>query len=380
MHGDNAAMMPTSSPAQPRKIIHCDCDCFYAAVETRDDPRLAGRPLAVGGRPEGRGVVATCNYEARAFGIRSAMAMAQALRRCPELVVLPPDFPRYRRVAAQIRAIFLEYTPRVEPLSLDEAYLDVTAREHQGGSATRVASEIRARVRAEVGITVSAGVAPNKFLAKIASEWRKPDGLFVIAPGQVDDFVRALDVRRLPGVGGATAARLGKLGVTQCAQLREVPLAQLTEHFGVFGRRLYELCRGLDARPVEPDRRRKSLSVETTFARDLPNLEACLAALDALHAEFVGRLQRVDASYRVEAGFVKLRFDDFTATTLERRTFVDAGLAGYRELCAAAWRRRARPVRLLGLGVRLADAVTAPQGDLFAAPVATPGAITASGD
>ncbi len=356
------------TPAPPRKIIHCDCDCFYAAVETRDDPRLAGRPLAVGGRPERRGVVATCNYEARAFGIHSAMAMAQALRRCPELVVLPPDFPRYRSVAERIRTIFLDYTPRVEPLSLDEAYLDVTASAHQGGSATRIATEIRARVRAEVGITVSAGVAPNKFLAKIASEWRKPDGLFVIAPGQVDDFVRDLEVRRLPGVGAATAARLDELGVTRCAQLRALSPARLAEHFGVFGRRLYELCRGLDERPVEPHRRRKSLSVETTFARDLPGLDACLRELDTLHAEFIDRLRRLDASYTVQAGFVKLRFDDFTATTLERRGFVDAWLDGYRELCAAAWRRRARPVRLLGLGVRLADAVAEPQGDLFGGP------------
>lgn len=164
------------TPAPPRKIIHCDCDCFYAAVETRDDPRLAGRPLAVGGRPEQRGVVATCNYEARAFGIRSAMAMAQALRRCPELVVLSPDFPRYRRVAEQIRAIFLDYTPRVEPLSLDEAYLDVTASEHQGGSATRIASEIRARVRAEVGITVSAGWRPTSSWPRSPANGASPMG------------------------------------------------------------------------------------------------------------------------------------------------------------------------------------------------------------
>lgn len=361
------------TPARPRKIIHCDCDCFYAAVETRDDPRLAGRPLAVGGRPEQRGVVATCNYEARAFGIRSAMAMAQALRHCPDLVVLPPDFPRYRQVAEQIRTIFLDYTPRVEPLSLDEAYLDVSASERFSGSGTRIASEIRARVRAEAGITVSAGVAPNKFLAKIASEWRKPDGLFVITPGEVDDFVRELEVRRLPGVGAATAARLARLGVVHCAQLRELSLAQLVEHFGLFGRRLYELCRGIDERAVEAERRRKSLSVETTFARDLPTVADCVAALDALHAEFVGRLRRVDASYRVEAGFVKLRFDDFTATTLERRGFVDGSLAGYRELCATAWRRRARPVRLLGLGVRLADAVAEFQGDLFDDPPADAG-------
>lgn len=356
----------------PRKIIHCDCDCFYAAVETRDDPGLAGRPLAVGGRPERRGVVATCNYEARAFGIHSAMAMAQALRRCPDLVVLPPDFSRYRRVAEQIRVIFRDFTPLVEPLSLDEAFLDVSASAHQGGSATLIAEEIRARVCAEVGITVSAGVAPNKFLAKIASDWRKPDGLFVIPPAAVDDFVRALPVRRLFGVGAATAERLQRLGVTTCAQLRELPLPLLSERFGAFGRQLYELCRGVDERPVEPHRRRKSLSVETTFARDLPSLESCLAALGELHAELAGRLRRLDPSYAVQGRFVKLRFDDFAATTLERRLSGEADLGGYRELCAAAWHRRARPVRLLGLGVRLADRSAALQEDLFAEPVTGP--------
>lgn len=359
------------SPA-PRKIIHCDCDCFFAAVETRDRPDLAGRPLAVGGRPERRGVVATCNYEARAFGIRSAMAMAQALRRCPELLILPPDFPRYRRAAEQVRAIFRQYTPLVEPLSLDEAYLDVSGSTRHGGSATRIAAEIRARVHREVGITVSAGVAPNKFLAKIASDWHKPDGLFVIPPDAVDGFVRALPVRRLFGVGAATAARLRRLGATTCEELRALPLALLGEHFGTFGHRLHELCRGIDERPVEPNRRRRSLSVETTFPSDLPGLADCLAALERLHAEFARRLQRLEPDYAVQARFVKLRFDDFTATTLERRQPGDGGLAGYRELCAAAWRRRARPVRLLGLGVRLADRL-ASQEDLFEGPTAPAG-------
>ncbi len=349
----------------PRKIIHCDCDCFYAAVEIRDNPRLAGRPLAVGGSPQRRGVVATCNYEARALGIRSAMAMAQALRRCPDLVVLPPDFPRYRQAAEQIRGIFREFTDLVEPLSLDEAFLDVSDSRWYGGSATRIAAAIRAQVRAKVGLTVSAGVAPNKFLAKIASDWRKPDGLFVIPPAAVDDFVRALPVRRLFGVGAATADRLDGLGVSACGELREVPLSVLLEHFGAFGRKLYERCRGIDERPVEPDRRRQSLSVERTFACDLVSLESCLSALDDLYAELAARLRRLDPSYVVRGSLVKLRFDDFATTTLERRQPGGTDLAGYRRLCAAAWRRRRRPVRLLGLGVRLADRVAAHQEDLF---------------
>lgn len=363
--GDNGAM----TPSPPRKIIHCDCDCFYAAVETRDDPRLAGRPLAVGGSPERRGVVATCNYEARAFGIRSAMPMAQALRRCPGLVVLPPDFSRYRQAAEQIRAIFLDYTPHVEPLSLDEAYLDVTDAPAGGGSAIRIAREIRARVRSDVRITVSAGVAPNKCLAKIASEWRKPDGLFVITPERVDAFVRVLPVGRLFGVGAATAKKLAALGIDTCGDLRALSQPQLAEHFGALGERLYELCRGIDRRPVQADRRAKSLSVETTYARDLPGLAACLDALAELHRELVRRLARLDTSYRIERHFLKLRFDDFTATTIERALPEGTALPGYRHLCEEAWARRARPVRLLGLGVRLCDSAGAEpqQDDLFAA-------------
>ena len=195
-----------------RKIIHCDCDCFYAAIEMRDDPALVGRPLAVGGKPDSRGVVATCNYEARAFGVRSAMPTSRALRLCPELILVPPDFERYRAASRQILAIYRDYTALVEPLSLDEAYLDVSGVDRCRGSATLMAEEIRARIRAEVGITASAGIAPNKFLAKIASDWNKPDGQFVIRPDDVDAFVLELPVSKLFGVGKVTAAKLEQLG------------------------------------------------------------------------------------------------------------------------------------------------------------------------
>ncbi|MDR2032082.1 MAG: DNA polymerase IV, partial [Azoarcus sp.] len=210
-----------------RKIIHCDCDCFYAAVEMRDDPSLRGKPLAVGGRPEARGVIATCNYEARAFGVHSAMSTAHALRLCPRIILLPPDFRRYRAASRQILAIYRDYTPRVEPLSLDEAYLEVSGLERCQGSATRMAEEIRARIRAEVRITASAGIAPNKFLAKVASDWNKPDGQFVVRPQEVDAFVAALPVEKIFGVGKVTAARLQKCGVRTCGDLRAWDLARL---------------------------------------------------------------------------------------------------------------------------------------------------------
>ncbi|MGB9110880.1 MAG: DNA polymerase IV, partial [Telluria sp.] len=200
-----------------RKIIHCDCDCFYASVEMRDDPSLRGRPLAVGGRPDQRGVVATCNYEARRFGIHSAMATAQAMKLCPELLLIPPNMEKYRIASTQIMEIYRDYTELVEPLSLDEAYLDVTASPHCKGSATLIAQEIRRRIFETVGITASAGVAPSKFVAKIASDWNKPDGLFLVRPEEVDDFVAALPVKKLHGVGKVTAAKMNGLGVQTCA-------------------------------------------------------------------------------------------------------------------------------------------------------------------
>ena len=202
--------------AVSRKIIHVDCDCFYAAVEVRDDPRLRGRPVAVGGDPQRRGVIATCNYPAREFGVRSAMASSQALRLCPELVILPPDFDKYRRVSGQIQDIFRTFTNIIEPLSLDEAFLDVTESPLHANSATRIAEAIRRKVRETVNITVSAGVAPNKFLAKVASDWRKPDGLFVITPEQVAGFVAALPVKRISGVGRVTEDKLTALGIKTC--------------------------------------------------------------------------------------------------------------------------------------------------------------------
>ena len=337
------------TPVQ-RKIIHCDCDCFYASVEMRDDPRLRELPLAIGGKADQRGVVATCNYVARRFGIRSAMPTSQALQRCPDLIVLAPTMEKYRIASRQILAIYRDYTALVEPLSLDEAFLDVShARQHQG-SATRIAQEIRARIAKDVGITASAGVAPNKFLAKIASDWNKPDGMYVILPEQVDRFVTSLPVARLFGVGKVTAAKLQQLGIMTCHDLRSWTLPDLLQQFGKLGSRLYSLCRGIDDREVEPSSVRKSVSVEETYSQDLPNLDACLNELPLLYEALVKQVARTNTQHQINKLNIKIRFKDFKQTTVECRA--DAlDREKFAELLRNGFQRKQLPVRLLGLGI-----------------------------
>jgi DNA polymerase-4 len=251
-----------------RKIVHIDMDAFYASVEQRDDPRLRGKPVVVAWRGN-RSVVCAASYEARRYGVRSAMPAVRAERLCPEAIFLPPDFVRYRAVSRLVREIFSRHTDLVEPLSLDEAYLDVTVNKMGLSTATRVARELRAQIREELNLTASAGVAPNKFLAKIASDWRKPDGLFVIQPDDVDAFLQPLPVGRIPGVGKVTEARLLKMNVRTAGDLRGIHLATLDEMFGRYGRRLYELARGTDDSPVVPNRPTKSVSAEDTFQQDV---------------------------------------------------------------------------------------------------------------
>jgi DNA polymerase-4 len=347
-----------------RKIIHCDCDCFYAAVEMRDNPALCELPVAVGGRADQRGVVATCNYEARRYGIHSAMATAQALQRCPELVVLPPAMEKYRIASRQILAIYSDYTDLVEPLSLDEAYLDVSDSPHCKGSATLIAQEIRARIFATVGITASAGVAPNKFVAKIASDWNKPDGLFLVRPAEVDAFVAALPVKKLFGVGKVTAAKLNKLGVQTCADLRSWTWLELQHHFGSFGTRLHDLCRGVDNRVVSSSRERKSVSVEETYTPDVPDVAACLALLPELVDSLLGRIKRCGAERNVQKLFAKIRFADFHQTTVEC-VGTTPNMAQFEKLMETGYLRGNQPVRLLGVGVRLGEMENLEQLSLF---------------
>ncbi|GEN25862.1 DNA polymerase IV [Halomonas cupida] len=338
-------------PPSVRKILHADCDCFYAAVEMRDNPALRDIPLAVGGSAERRGVITTCNYPARKFGIHSAMPTAKALRLCPELTLVAPDFDKYRAVSARIQAIFHELTPLVEPLSLDEAYLDVTDVEQFQGSATWMAQWLKEECLKRTGITLSVGVAPARFLAKIASDWEKPDGLTVIRPDQVDDFVRRLPVNKLHGVGPATSSRLDAMNIKTCEDLRALPIDRLLDDFGKFGRRLYEMSRGIDERPISVERQRKSISVETTFDRDLPDLASAREALTPLCEKLLERISR-NGDPPLAGLFVKVRFDDFTTTNLETRGLIPVQ-ESYQQLLEQAWARAHRPVRLLGVGVRL---------------------------
>ena len=252
-----------------RKILHIDMDAFYASVEQRDDPSLRGRPVVVAWRGA-RSVVCAASYEARVFGVRSAMPAARAERLCPDAVFVPPDFTRYKAVSRQVRAIFLRHTDLVEPLSLDEAYLDVTAPKIASPSATATAQAIRAQIREETALTASAGVAPNKFIAKIASDWNKPDGLFVVKPAQVQAFLTPLPVGKIPGVGKVMEKKLAQLGIATVGDVRSFHAEELQSRFGSFGARLHQRARGIDERPVEPDQPVQSISAEDTFERDLP--------------------------------------------------------------------------------------------------------------
>ena len=334
-----------------RKIIHCDADCFFAAIEMRDDPRLRQVPMAVGGSPDRRGVISTCNYLARRFGVRSAMASRTALQLCPDLVIVPHRMAAYREAADVMRNIFRAYTDQVEVVSIDEAYLDVSDNGHFKGSATRIAQAIRAQVAKELSITVSAGVARNKFLAKVASEWRKPDGLFVIEPSQEADFVENLPVSRIPGVGKVTAAKLERQNIGVCRDLSSLGLDALVKQFGVFGRRLHAFSRGVDDRPVRIERVRKSLSVEHTFASDLPDLKACQARLPDLFQTLCERFGKLDGQYNVGSLFIKIKFDNFLTTTHEASANT-LRLSRYQSLVDEGFHRARRPVRLLGLGIR----------------------------
>jgi DNA polymerase-4 len=298
-----------------RKIIHIDMDAFYASVEQRDNPELRGKPVAVGGA-QARGVVAAASYEARKFGVHSAMPSITARRKCPELIFVAPRFDAYKAISLQIRSIFAEYTPTIEPLSLDEAYLDVTENLKGIASATIIAEEIRARIRTELQLTASAGVSYNKFLAKLASDYRKPDGLFVITPDMGPEFVKTLPVRKFHGVGPATATKMQRLGIATGIDLKGQTLAFLQQHFGKAGSYFYRAARGVDERPVRADRARKSVGAENTFAADLVTYET---ARDELR-EIVEKVWRYceGSDVRGRTVTLKVKFANFHQITRSR--------------------------------------------------------------
>lgn len=318
---------PRGEDLPVRKIIHVDMDAFYASVEQRDNPELRGRPVAVGGSAA-RGVVAAASYEARAFGVRSALPSVTAKRRCPELIFVPPRFDVYRAVSAQIREIFAEHTDLIEPLSLDEAYLDVTENKHDIPIATDIATMIRARIKAVTGLNASAGISYCKFLAKMASDLNKPNGQAVITPKAGPDFVAGLAVKKFHGVGPATASKMERLGILTGADLRSRSLADLQQHFGKSGRWYYNIVRGFDDRPVQPDRPRRSVGAEDTFSADIDDLSAGKVELKLL-AEKVWRHCEAKG-LRGKTVTLKVKFADFHQITRSRTTA--AALSGPDEL------------------------------------------------
>jgi len=307
----------TDTLRQLRKIIHVDMDAFYASVEQRDNPELRGLPIAVG-FGEARGVVAAASYEARKYGVHSAMPSVTAKRKCPELIFVRPRFDAYRAVSGEIHAIFAEYTPLIEPLSLDEAYLDVTENLKGMEVATEIAEEIRAKIRARTGLTASAGVSYNKFLAKMASDQRKPDGLFVITPKNGPAFVEALPVKKFHGVGPATAERMHKLGIETGADLKAHDIAFLQQHFGKSGPYFYWIARGVDERQVKADRVRKSIGAEDTFLVDVHDFETARAGLEPL-IEKVWRYCEA-SGIRAKTATLKVKWADFTQITRSKTT------------------------------------------------------------
>jgi DNA polymerase-4 len=352
MRTEERAGASSAEAGGSRKIIHIDMDAFYASVEQRDNPELRGKPVAVGGSRE-RGVVAAASYEARKFGVHSAMPSITAKRKCPDLVFVKPRFDAYKAISLQIRDIFAEYTPIIEPLSLDEAYLDVTENLKVIISATQIAEDIRARIRAETELTASAGVSYNKFLAKLASDHRKPDGLFVITPKMGPVFVQTLPVRKFHGVGPATAKKMARLGIETGLDLRAQTQAFLQQHFGKAGSYYYWAARGIDERPVRADRIRKSVGAENTFAADLFTYEA---ARDALQ-EIVDKVWRYceGSGIRARTVTLKVKFANFQQITRSRTGQMQIGTRSELEQLSNALLEPlfpvARGVRLLGVSL-----------------------------
>ncbi|EAR56583.1 DNA polymerase IV [Photobacterium sp. SKA34] len=343
-----------------KKIIHIDLDSYYASVEARDNPSLRGIPLAVGGK-NGRGVLSTCSYEARSFGVRSAMPTAKALQLCPNLTVVSGNMEKYRSVSKQIHEIFRRYTDIIEPLSLDEAYLDVTDSTLFQGSATLIAQDIRRSIAAELQLTASAGVSPLKFVSKVASDMNKPNGICVVTPDEVQSFIDDLDLGKINGVGKVTLEKLNTLGFYKGRDIKTSNRNALISHFGKFGNTLWDRCHGIDDRPVIVERVRKSVGVERTYLNDIHSLEQCILSIEPLFVELEKRLEKALADKLINKLGVKLKFNDFQQTTVEHK-FDKMDMQFFKLLCEEAYTRsRGRSIRLIGLNVGIEPKKTTDQ-------------------
>lgn len=331
-------------------------DCFYAAVEVKYRPELKGKALGIGGPAYSRSVLCTASYEARKYGVRSAMPSSQAVRLCPHLILLPPRFELYKKESAKVREIFLRFTDKIEPLSLDEAYLDVTDCRMFGGSATLIAQEIRKLIWNELQLTASAGIAPNKFLAKIASDWNKPNGQFVIKPQDIEAFMLELPVKKIYGVGKVTAEKLHQKGIYTCADLQALSLADLKKAFGSRAQEYFDLSRGLDDREVKTHRPRKSLSVEETFSQDMSEWHDIVQFLPSLYEDFIRRLNsKSEYQEKIRGWVVKIKYHDFKQSTHEEVQHSVPQMQDFIKLLEFLRDKNSSPIRLLGIGVRMAS-------------------------
>ena len=341
----------SSSHAFNRSIIHCDMDAFYASVEQLKNPQLKGKPVIVGGNPQSRGVVSACSYEARKFGVHSAMPLAEALRRCPQAVFLPVDFASYRRFSRQMHDIFYDYTPLIEPIALDEAFLDVTGSMSLKGPAPVIGRQIKDRIKNELGLVASIGIAHNKFLAKLASDLSKPDGFLIVPSDRVQEFLDPLDISRIWGVGEKTAHKLYSLNIKQVRDLRYLTEANLVRIFGSFGRQLYKLARGIDQRPVESERQAKSIGRETTFAHDIVDTDILEEHLLELSTDVARSMRK--KSLKGKTITIKIKYSDFRtltrSVTLDIPTNLEAII--YHEACRLLKNVPVKPTRLIGVSV-----------------------------
>jgi len=349
--------MQSLNHIQPlRKIIHIDMDCFFAAVEMRNNPAWQGVALAVGGESNRRGVIATCNYEARKYGVRSAMSTAHALRLCPHLIVTGGNMAHYKEVSQEIHKIFERYTDIIQPLSLDEAWLDVSNCPSHHGSATLIAKNIRHDIKNELGLTASAGIAPNKFLAKIASEENKPDGQFAIPPQSIDNFLKDLALSRINGIGKKTSSKLKQSGLFTCSDILQWDYFDLIKQFGNTGEYLWQRAHGIDNSPVQTVWQRKSLSIEHTWPQDITELTDATSALGELYLKLKQRIANNAPDRVIAKQCMKLKFDDFVSTSIERKSPNGLCLHHLDQLFEVGWNRRNnRGIRLIGIGVIFSD-------------------------
>ena len=332
-----------------RKIIHVDMDAFFASVEMRDNPALKQVPMAVGGSSDRRGVLTTANYLARKYGVKSAMPTRTALQLCPHLVLVKPSMHKYREASDHVLKIFHQFTDLVEPMSLDEAYLDVSNSTLFQNSATLIAQEIRKKIEQETGLTASAGIGPNKLIAKMASELNKPNGQFTIAPHQVEEFIKTVKVEKLWGIGHVTAKKLHEMGIRTCLDLQSYHRSEMIHLFGKFGDVLYDFCRGLDDRELEMDYERKSLGTEETFAKDISSYEEMKIHVVRMVDELIESLEGYE-DRSIKNLHVKIKYHDFKQTTIERQ--LPLKTENFLTLLEERWCQDPRPVRLLGVGVK----------------------------